>query len=227
MHPHQPATKLSMLAGVFLSLLLFALILYSEKILVAFGATPLSFQNSLIFSRMLLWLWIVLLYLYAIRVEHQPLIFWKPVKNSVLFFFLSAIIVIFCVFAGSVLLEAVEKYFGATDSSKKLTELLDVFRHNKSLLFFTVFTAAIVEELYFRAYLISRLQLLCRNAYLPVILSSIAFGLAHAGFNNVSQMINTTFIGLVSAIYYSKYRKISVLIVVHFFIDIIGLYSRM
>lgn len=216
---------LSILPGIFLAVCLFAGALFSIKILRLSGVTGISEESSLIISRLFLWLCLLILYAYVRKVEHQKLLLWRPKKTSSVFYIVSFFVLIISIFAVAIILKKIESLYGLTENSERLKTLLHIFRNNTPLFIFTVFTAAVIEELLFRGYLIPRLQLFFKNAYLPVIISSILFGLAHFGFNNISQMINTGCIGLITAIHFSKYRNIYILIVVHFVIDIIGVYT--
>jgi len=112
------------------------------------------------------------------------------------------------------------------DNSKRLGEIISIFQNNKPLLLFTILTAAILEELYFRAYLVPRLEILLKSSFLAIVISSVLFSIAHIGFGNAAQMINTGFIGIISAWYFVKYRNIKILIATHFLIDLIGVYSK-
>ena len=213
------------LLGIFLAVCLFTASLFSIKLLRSFGVTVISEESSLIISRLFQWLCLFILFVYVRKVEHQKLLLWQPKKTSAKFYILSFFALIIAIFIVAIVLKKIEGMYGLTENSERLKTLLHIFRNNTPLFIFTVFTAAVVEELLFRGYLIPRLELFFKNAYLPVIISSILFGLVHVGFHNTSQMINTGFIGLITAIHFSIYRNIYILIIVHFAIDIIGVYT--
>lgn len=213
--------------GILLSLCLLACALLSVKIIKLTGVTGISDATSLFISRIAIWLWLFILYVYVVKVEQQKMLLWQSKRNNTGFFIISFFAILFCVFAGAAIINKIEALYKLDDKSERLKLLLNVFKNNTPLLWFTVLTAAITEEVAFRGYLIPRLQILFKNNYMPVIVSSLLFGLAHFGFGNIAQMINTAFIGLVFAIYFSKYRNLKVLIVVHFVIDIVAIYSRL
>jgi membrane protease YdiL (CAAX protease family) len=73
---------------------------------------------------------------------------------------------------------------------------------------------------------VPRLELLLKSSFLAIVISSVLFSIAHIGFGNAAQMINTGFIGIISAWYFVKYRNIKILIATHFLIDLIGVYSK-
>ncbi|MEP7233575.1 MAG: type II CAAX endopeptidase family protein [Ginsengibacter sp.] len=219
-------TKRSLiLLGVFLAAVLFIGGLFSVKIIRYFGVTGISDESSLLISRLALWLCFFILYAYVRKIEHQKFLLWQPKKTSAQFYIVSFFVIILCIFIVSIILKKVESIYGLSDNSARLKTLLHIFRNNTPLFIFTIFTAAVIEELFFRGYLMPRLQLFFKNAYLPIIISSVLFGLAHFGFNNISQMINTGCIGLITAIHFSKYRNIYILMIVHFAVDIIGVYT--
>jgi hypothetical protein len=92
---------------------------------------------------------------------------------------------------------------------------------HKILMLFTCLTAAFTEELMFRGYLLPRLQVLFGKPWIAIIVSSLLFGLAHAGYLNFNSVFLPFLLGIAFAVYYYKYRNIAVLIVAHFLIDFI------
>jgi membrane protease YdiL (CAAX protease family) len=89
---------------------------------------------------------------------------------------------------------------------------------------FTVATASIAEELIFRGYLMSRLQLYFKNTWAPVVISGVIFGLDHAAYGTLSNVLGPLFIGLLFGWRYQKYRNLKILIICHFAIDFIALF---
>ena len=213
------------LLGIFFAVCLFTFSLFSIKIFKLAGLTGISEESSLVISRLLQWLCLLLLFIYVIKAEHQRLLLWRPKNTSAKFYIVSFFGLIVTIFIVVIVLKKIETQYGLTEDSERLKTLLHIFRNNTPLFIFTVFTAAVIEELLFRGYLIPRLTIFFKNVYVPVIISSLLFGLVHIGFHNTSQMINTGFIGLITAIHFAKYRNIYILIIVHFAIDIIGVYT--
>ena len=213
------------LLGIFLAVCLFTFSLFSIKIFKLSGVAGISEESSLIISRLLQWFCLLILFVFVSKIEHQKLLLWRPKKTSAKFYIISFFLLIVSIFIAVIILKKIESMYGLTENSERLKTLLHIFRNNTPLFIFTVFTAAVIEELLFRGYLIPRLEIFFKNVYLPVIISSILFGLVHIGFHNTSQMINTGFIGLITAIHFAKYRNIYILIIVHFAIDIMGVYT--
>lgn len=207
---------------LFLLLLLFLFsLLGSQSVLNLFG---LSKVNTTIFfiSRLLYWLVLLLVWFYSIKVEKQPLLIWEERKYK-LSTYIAAIIVIILILFICLIFLVILFYFivGKTPTtSTKLLGMVNIFRENKLLVLFTVLTAGIVEELIFRGYLQPRLEIIFKNPYLAIIISSILFALLHYGYGTVINVIGPFIIGLVFSYYYWKYRNIKVLIICHFLWDL-------
>jgi membrane protease YdiL (CAAX protease family) len=90
-------------------------------------------------------------------------------------------------------------------------------------LVFSALTAGITEELIFRAYIMPRLLIFFKNAYLPIVVSALFFGLMHVSYGTLMQVLGPFYIGVIFGIYYYKFRNIKVLIVCHFLWDLIAL----
>jgi membrane protease YdiL (CAAX protease family) len=188
------------------------------------NSTKLSLDNTMLASRLILWFFLGLIFLYATQIERQPFVLWKTPRQSFGFKVLSVILIFAVLIVGQLLIALILKLMGVPNpSSKRLEQMIIVFKRNHFLLFFTAFTAGITEELIFRAYLIPRLQLLFKNNYLPVIISSVLFGLMHISYGTLMQVLGPIYIGLIFGIYYAKYRDIKMLIYCHFMWDFFAL----
>ena len=90
-------------------------------------------------------------------------------------------------------------------------------------------TAAFIEELVFRAFLINSLDYLFGgnkiSVWVAVILSSLIFGMIHS-YQGITGILITTFVGLIFGIgYIFNKRRILPLILVHGIIDSLTLIS--
>jgi membrane protease YdiL (CAAX protease family) len=86
-------------------------------------------------------------------------------------------------------------------------------------------TAAFLEELIFRAFLINVLDELFGSAIVSVAVSAIIFGLLHA-YQGITGILTTGSIGLIFGIaYILNGKRIWALVIIHGVIDTIGLYS--
>ena len=210
------------LTGILLSIALYVVIsLVKTNFLARAGMTEVSTVNSFFYSRLILWLYLLFVYVYVVKVEKQRFLLWAEKRNSVLFYILSIILILLSIIIVIGLLSKIESYYGLSNSDK-LKAMLQLLWKYKALLLFTTLTAGIMEELLFRGYLMPRLQLFLKNTWLTLIISSLLFGLAHYSYGSWSQMINPFIIGLIFAFHYQKYRNIKVLILCHFLLDFIS-----
>ena len=187
-----------------------------------FGLTQISTTLFLI-ERLSYWLALILLWLYAVRVEKGPLLLWRQNKYPLFGNIVACCLIVSALLAGSFLLQAVLRVAGHDAKSTAMTHLMDLLRNKMPLLIFTAVTAGIVEELIFRGYVQPRLEEIFRNPYVAIIVSSLLFGLLHYRYGTLIQVIGPTYIGMIFAIYYWKYRNITVIIVCHFGWDLMSL----
>ena len=124
----------------------------------------------------------------------------------------------------------VQPYFLELGPQRDLSHLM-VIRQNKQVLILALFlvwiTAALIQELIFRAFLINSLDILLgRNkwsTWVAVIISAVIFGLLHA-WQGIGGMLFTGIIGLIFGIaYILNARRIWPLIFAHGLIDTISL----
>ena len=177
---------------------------------------PFSYKNIFIISRDLYWLCLFALMLYATRIEKNFFLVWKE-KNYPSTFYLAAFPALFGIlFFGIVIVNIILiKGFHVAEHAEKLKAILNLFRENKWLLYFTVITAGVVEELIFRGYLMPRLQIIFKTKFWAVFISSALFGLMHFTYGTVLQVVGPFYIGLIFALFYEKYKSITTLIIIH------------
>lgn len=172
-------------------------------------------------SRLLFWAALGCLFLYCIKIEHQSLLLWPEKAQGFRKASISIFLILVVIIAGSAALRVIPHVFHWQAESAAVSRLIG---YGAPLKLFIVFTAAYTEEMLFRGYLMPRLQLFIKGNWLPVILSSLIFGLAHLRYATFINIAGPVFIGLVFAAYYQKYRNLKVLIICHFIIDFIGLF---
>lgn len=133
---------------------------------------------------------------------------------------------------GAIILLAlyIQPYFQTLSSPPDLSHLM-VLRQNLPLLIIALvtiwITAAFLEEMVFRAYLINTLDLLLgRNAWstwVAIIISSVIFGMMHA-WQGLAGILTTACVGFIFGIgFIYNGRRIWPLILVHGIIDTITL----
>jgi membrane protease YdiL (CAAX protease family) len=186
------------------------------------GLTDGFSTGAFFISRMTLWLYLLMVYVYVVKVEKQKFLLWSEKNSSPVFYLVSSLLILLCVILVIGLLSKIETHYG-WNKSETLKALLQLLWKNRPLMIFTTLSAGIIEELIFRGYLMPRLQVLVRNPWLTIFISSLLFGIAHYGYGSWSQIINPFFIGLIFSFHYQRYRNIKVLMLCHFLIDFISI----
>ncbi|KAF2517366.1 CPBP family intramembrane glutamic endopeptidase [Flavobacterium foetidum] len=183
-------------------------------------------ETQFYISRFALWISLLLLFLYSIKIEKQPFLVWAETKYSISAF-LKAIFITFIKLAVAVYVTTLLiVLLKITGESAALNKALALFKKSHFLLFFTCVTAGITEELIFRGYLLPRLEFVLKSKNLGIVLSSILFGFLHIGYGTLLNIIGPTVIGLVFAFQYEKYRNIKILMVCHFLWDLLLLIAK-
>jgi hypothetical protein len=208
--------KAIIVTGIVLAVLLpFALTLP-----IAF--TSLNKPDKVLCSRFAFWAEVLLLMLYAAKIEHRKLLIWREKRVDVAFFVVSVVAMYFLSW-GCALIASVPRLLGWHESDAVFRQIVLLFVNRQWLMLFTAFTAGVTEELIFRGYILTRLSLLIKNRYLPIVISAFLFGAIHFSYKSLREIIFAFLIGIMFGVHYQKYRNIKVLIVAHFAIDIINL----
>jgi membrane protease YdiL (CAAX protease family) len=211
---------LTIIGGILLMIILMSFVPAFGKL---FHIPDNHFAFGFFLSRIFIWIALGLVFLYAIKIERQPLLLWKDKKytwkKNILFFFsiIGTLIVLL------MLTHIILHYFGIKADSAKMALMMSVFKSNILLLVFTAFTAGVTEELLFRGYLLPRLIRLSKSPVFAIILSAVLFAMLHVGYGTWVQVIGPFWIGLVFAVFYWKYRNIKFLIIFHFLWDLIAI----
>jgi uncharacterized protein len=208
--------KAVIITGIALSVLLpFALILP-----LAFSS--LAKPDKVLYSRFIFWGEVLLLMLYAYKAEHRKFLIWNE-KYMDIASFLVTIVVLYFLSWACALVAAIPKLLGWHENDEVFRKIVLLFVNRQWLMLFTAFTAGVTEELIFRGYILTRLSLLIKNRYLPVIISAFLFGAIHFSYKSLREVIFAFLIGIMFGVHYERYRNIKVLIAAHFAIDIINL----
>ncbi|WP_184547455.1 CPBP family intramembrane glutamic endopeptidase [Mucilaginibacter sp. FT3.2] len=168
-------------------------------------------------SRLTFWLYFGLIYLYVARVEKRSLLLWSDKSYPVGYYILSVIVLLLVIMFGGGIIGVVLELLGMLKISKTIIWMQNL---STPIKIFGAITAGLLEELIFRGYMMPRLELLLKNKYLPIIISTLIFGLAHIGYGTFVNVLIPMFIGLVFACHYYKYRNIKILIICHTLIDL-------
>ena len=185
----------------------------------------ISVESRFWSSRIEFWVVLLIVFLYATRIEKKPFLIWKERKGKLLFYIASILIILIVI---AVLLPGVSfilKRMGVVSNDKALIEMINALCNNFALLIFTCLTAAFTEEFLFRGYLLPRFEILFGKKWISILLSSLLFGLAHVGYGDMERMLFPFIIGIIFSIYYYKYRSLTVLIICHFVMDFYSTYG--
>ena len=223
-HPPAQPKKSVLIAGSLLAVLLpvgvlvLSGLLYRSSIIHPF----ISRAGIYLLSRLLLWLCLPVMYLYAVKKERQPFLLWPEKRYPFSFYIQWVFALIGILFLVLILLGIVLQLSGIRlTNSAALVQLVEIFRQYPALMYFTVITAGITEELLFRAYLLTRLQLLFNNITASIIVSSVLFGLLHFGYGTLQNVLGPVLTGAVFAIFYYRYRNVLVVALAHFLYDLL------
>lgn len=182
----------------------------------------MGYAERVLLSRFIFWAEILLLMLYTAKAEHRKLLIWDEKKVDFAFFLVSVVAMYFLSWVCA-LVAGIPRLLGWHENDAVFKRIILLFVNRQWLMLFTAVTAGVTEELIFRGYILTRLSLLIKNRYLPVIISAFLFGAIHFSYRSLREVIFAFLIGIMFGVHYQKYRNIKVLIAAHFAIDIINL----
>ena len=208
---------------LFILLLLFLIsLLGTTAVLNFFGLAKIN-PGLFLFSRILYWIAAALLWLYTMKIEKQPLHIWKEAKSNPAFYILSIFAIFLTLIVGVAIIKIILSFTGLLNKSDKMPDIIPFFLNSKLLLVFTALTAGIVEELIFRGYLLPRFEIIFKNHWTAISISSLLFGLMHYRYGTLEQVVGPIFIGFVFGYFYWRFRNLKILIIAHFLWDIMAL----
>jgi membrane protease YdiL (CAAX protease family) len=219
--------RVTLIAGILILLGLVFSVPFATRLLLR---NISSFQDirSLAFwvSRILFWVALFMIFVYAREVEKQKLLLYPEKKYKFYVYILSVIGIFMVLFGGLFWIAQILSVFGLSKESLKFHEMIVMFRGNHLLIVFTCLTAGVVEELTMRGYVMSRLEIIFKSPIAAIFISSILFGLLHFGYGTIAQIVAPFFIGLVFAYYYWEFRNIKVVIFCHVAWDLMAIYLK-
>lgn len=185
------------------------------------GSTWPEIDNRFVISRILFWVITVLMCTYAIKIERQPFVMNNSLRGTFGFYLLSITGLVVASVIASLSSGLLLKLTGfSITGSKKYTLMVQLFHRHNYFLIAGVITAGVTEELLFRGYLLTRLQLLLKNNAMAVAISSLLFGIMHIGYGTVQNVVGPVFIGVVYSLYYIRYKNIAALMIAHALYDL-------
>ncbi|MFT5254514.1 MAG: membrane protease YdiL (CAAX protease family) [Flavobacteriales bacterium] len=215
--------KSILIGGIFLLLMLLFITALSLPLLKQLN---LKYETIFYISRLAIWFCLFLIYMYSIHIEKQNFLLWKEKKYSLLFYVKSVAATMGTLVLIMLVVSIIFRLTGSDIESEKMDEILIFFKNNLPLILFTSITAGVTEELFFRGYLIPRLEILFKNTYLAILISSILFGLIHYSYGTLIQIIAPFFIGIILALHYQKHRNITIIIICHFLWNLLVLLNK-
>lgn len=219
--------KTRLTIGTILTVLLVFAFMFLSKLIQVISPVTIPEEALFWISRFGFWICLLIVLLWSLRIEKNPLLIWKERPLSFPEGLATGFGLFGAVMIGMLLLSMVLLISGYKEDHSQLKKIIETFRHSPLLLVFTVITAGAVEELIFRGYLLPRMAILFKNSMLAILVSSLLFGLLHFGYGNISQIVGPFWIGLVFALYYNEYRNIKALIIFHSSWDLLVLLVQM
>lgn len=210
--------------GILLTfVLLAAAMLYIFPVVNMMTGTAEITSEKFLYSRMILWLVAIIVFLYSLFVEKQHFLLWKEKSYSVLFYIGAVISLYFICLFGGALLNTFVKISTHEKTSSQLMRLALIFRNNYPLIIITCLTAGVVEELLMRGYMQPRIENIYSSPYSGILISAVLFGILHSTYGTIGQVLVPFFIGAVFAVFYKRYSNIKILIICHFMYDFVSL----
>lgn len=207
--------------GILFSIIVFFITVNSLKSIRTFFAIE-NIEVDRILSLSAFWGIFLVIYLYAKFVEKEKFMLFSEEKKSAKFYILSAILLPIAFLTIAVITSKILSSLGFSLGGERPYN--DFYQEKPLYIWLTAFTAGICEELIFRGYILSRLTKICKSNAVVVIISAVLFSLAHYNYGTLVMLINPFWFGLISSIFYLKYKNIKALIIAHILIDLIAIY---
>ncbi|MEP6610269.1 MAG: type II CAAX endopeptidase family protein [Mucilaginibacter sp.] len=204
--------KRVLVAGIIIATI-FSVVLYNLLLWAQLGL-----WSGIIWSRLIYWAEVLFLWWYAAQYEHQPLIIWKEKQSGIKFILLWTVLLFLLIVAAN-LISAVTTLLGYHENKEMLRQISRFITGRYVLIAFISITAGVTEEIILRGYIQTRLALLFKNQYIPVVISAMLFSGLHYVYHSPREFIFTFLGGMIFAMHYKKYGNLKPLIIAHFLID--------
>lgn len=217
--------KYAMILGVVIILI----IIFHRNIEALLGFIPhgsvVFTPQNLLNSRIYFWGMAIFLFLYAHFIEKQNLFLYKPNRKGFWFYLLSFLGIGASILILSNIILSILKVTGhlAGNGGDVMKNMLTILQAHPLLLLFTCITAGVTEEIIFRGYLQTRIELIFKSPLAGIIISAIFFSLAHSTYGTAQEIAIPFMIGIIFSVYYFKYRNIYILMAFHFLFDYVQL----
>ncbi|UPT70763.1 MAG: CPBP family intramembrane metalloprotease [Flavobacterium sp. JAD_PAG50586_2] len=224
MNNEYSTNKRSMLLGILFCFSIFlCCTLLNPKTVFALLGLKKDYFLLLLISRLMQWFCLLLILLYALKIEKQDFLLWKNRSYKLPAFVLHVLLLYLAVVVTVIPIRILINLFELQQASKQLGIITSVMAEYPIMIPFVCITAGIVEEYVFRGYLQPRLEAVTKSPFLGILISAVLFGAGHYTYGTLDNVVVPFVIGLVFAVYYWKYRNIYTLIVCHTLIDLISI----
>ncbi|MBK8614656.1 MAG: CPBP family intramembrane metalloprotease [Flavobacteriales bacterium] len=166
------------------------------------------------------WLGVGILLLFARSVEGGPLVIWKEERPAPLRFGLSVGMLFVVVLSVAATFTMLWRWLMPVALDPGAPPSTEAALGTAAFVFAAV-SAGGTEELIFRGFLQPRIALLFKQPWVAVVLPSFLFGLAHYQRGDLFGVLLPFVIGVLFALYYQKYRSLSVAVTCHVLIDLV------
>ena len=209
------------IAGIVLLIFLFSI----PYFLLLAGSSVFKVANirGLLSHEIYVWLMLAVMFLFAYKVEKQRFLPMDDSFNPYRWYLRNFIRLIFFMFMLSWFVQLLVKFMGLSTQSLLITKLKPILHAHKPVVLLMALTAGVTEELLVRGYVFSRLELLFKKPEVAIFGSAVFFSLLHISYGTLSNMLFPFFMGVLFSAHYYKYRNIKVLIMCHFFWDLLSI----
>ncbi|MBS1525209.1 MAG: CPBP family intramembrane metalloprotease, partial [Bacteroidetes bacterium] len=148
--------------------------------------TGLSYPDKLFYSRFLYWGDALFVTIYAYRAEKLKPLMWDEKKLGIGAFILS-VFVLYLLAIGCSIISKIPSVFGWHEDYDAVKKLAMAMKGNTFLMVFSAATAGFTEEFIFRGYILTRLSLMFRNDFLPILVSAFLFSALHYRYFSIGE----------------------------------------
>ncbi|MDB5032475.1 type II CAAX endopeptidase family protein [Mucilaginibacter sp.] len=205
-------SKIVIIAGILIATV-FSLVLYTILL-----RAHLSVLNGVIYTRLIYWAEIVFLWWFAAQFENQPLLIWKEKQSGIKFILLWTVFLFLLILAANLIAD-ITTLLGYHQNKEILRQISRFITGRYFLIAFISITAGVTEEIIFRGYILTRLSLLFKNQYIPIVISALLFSGMHYTYNSPREFVFTFLGGTIMAVHYNRYGNLKPLIIAHTLID--------
>lgn len=209
------------IVGVIVVTLLF--VLPNLLILAGYKVFKITDIRDLISHEIYIWLILLVMLVFAYNVEKKKFLPWDDSFYPYKWYFRHFFKLIFNLILLTLFIQLFVQFAGINEHSRIISGLKPILQAYKPLVLFLSFTAGITEELLIRGYIFSRLEPFFKSPRVTIVITAAIFGLLHLPYGTVTNVIFPFIMGIIFSTHYYKYRNIKILILCHFFWDLLSL----